>query len=144
DGLDAWMEARENPSRIAGLRNAFVKIWANFRRGVVRYDEFVAALTSTRTESWQDRVLRDRCGAGQICFPYANEDGFLVYTNEPLSEPVPSAVVKLPMSMNLRAKRDGEGDVGCEDSAYCMTGRIETRNALQYPGNPAIHVGLAA
>ncbi|MEL6179351.1 MAG: hypothetical protein AAFS10_10375, partial [Myxococcota bacterium] len=82
------------------------------------------------------------CDDGSICFPYDNFDGFLTYTSDPINVPVPSGVVEMPMTMNLRPASAQEGDRCGGAGNNCFVGRIESSNALQYAGNPEISVTL--
>ncbi len=135
-GLEEWLDRDKSPSAIANIRNAFLQVWARFRTGTASLDELQAALLSIRTESWRSPAMEQRCPSGSACFPFTNADGFAVFTNDPLTVPVPSGAVELPVAIDLRAH---EGV-----SALDFEGRIATERALQYFGNPRIDVRLAA
>lgn len=126
-GLATWQRNGHQDADVAGIKNAFVQAWANFRNQRFSVDKFKALLTSTRTESWRSATLRTRCGPGRVCYPFLNTDGYEIYTYNSNENPVPSGVVEYPFAMNIEP-----------DQGATYRGRIETRRALQYAGNPAL------
>lgn len=146
EGLDEWIAGDFSIALVDDIKNAFLQTWARFRAdgGFVSLDEMEAVIASTRTESWRDPVLQERCGAGRVCVPFNNFDGFLEYTSEPDEVLVPTGVVGLPMSINVRpASAEELGEDRCRDSDHCYVGRIESRDTLQYAGDPAVSITFA-
>ncbi len=132
-GLDIWRQDKNNEENVGEVENAFVRLWANFRQGRLSFDQFRAGLVATRTESWRSpRLASLGCDPGSVCFPFDNFDGFLTYTTDPLNVPVPTGVVEMPMAFNLRSSAD------CDQDGLCYQGRLESQQALQYAGQPAM------
>lgn len=137
-GVDAWVEDRDNPDRIEEMENAFLRLWSNHRQGRLSFEQFQAALVSTRTESWRSPRIYDLgCDPGSVCFPFTNFDGYLTYTSDPINVPVPSGVVEMPIALNIRPALDTESD-RCDGEEHCFVGRIESTRALQYAGQPEL------
>ncbi|MFH1811925.1 MAG: hypothetical protein ABIJ09_24515 [Pseudomonadota bacterium] len=134
NGLQAWQQGAHDDALVAGIKNGFLQAWARFRTQHFDLMKFRALLTSTRTESWRSAAMREKCGAGRICYPYLNTDGYEVYTFEPDEEPVPSGVVEYPFAMNIAPSAA---------SASVYHGRIDSLRALQYAGNPALDIRFA-
>ncbi|MBN1946791.1 MAG: hypothetical protein JW797_14045 [Bradymonadales bacterium] len=146
-GLDEWLSCegpgcRADIDLIRGMGNAFMRVWANFRKGVVRFSTFNAVIAATQSESWRSAELQADCeaeyGEGFICYPYSGGVGR--YANDPRAT-VPRGVVELPMAFNIRPATGDELATYCGPSAtdcFPYIGRIESREALQYAGNPAI------
>ena len=140
-GFGAWETALNSgtvtDALVDGIGNAFLQEWANFRRGKISYHTLQAVLTSTRTGSWSLPQLSAVCNAGgsgtkAICFPDDSTQGYQVYTENPNDSPVPGGVVELPFSMVLSAV-----------NKTFYQGAIDSTQALQYPGSPAIAIGFA-
>ena len=137
-GLATWMarkdqDARVTDDEIENIHNAFLQVWANFRRGGgPDFAEFAAVLTSTRTESWRSPSVVARCTQADACFPFSNPSGVATYTTDIALSPVPSGVITLPFGMNLRADNDTE-----------FSGRVRTSAALHYGGDPEVSLSFA-
>ncbi len=134
DGLDAWRTERNSDqggTLLRNVQNALVRRWGAFRGGNLSWESMQAALTATETESWNWPSVTEDCPAQDgACYMHDdNELGLVVYTSDRNSNPVPTGVTKLPMAMNLRPD---------DADSSLMTGRIESRKALQYVGNPAV------
>lgn len=141
DGLDAW-RGREDLSDTEGVRNALIQRWGAFRRGNLEgYQELEAVLASTRTGSWELGRTQELCDAvtggtdGAVCYPYDAPAGVRIYVENQTASPVPSATTALPLALHIRPQLD---------APTILTGRIDSAHALQYPGNPAIGLRLAA
>ena len=127
DGIDAWMADR---SADEGVRNALVRYFAQYRAGAVSWAELSAALVSSRDETWRSNAIASVCAVGNVCFPYDNRQGYLVFSNNPDIE-VPSGAVELPFSINLRAD---------DADPSRLLGRINSDVTLQYLGDPTIEL----
>lgn len=128
--LVTWMDS-DHTQGAAAMQNAFLQAWSSFRNGGLDLDRFRALLNATRTESWRTPGIREVCPAGAVCYPFINNDGFLIYTLDPDTEAVPSGVVEMPFSMNVR--HGGGAD---------FQGKVVSDTALQYPGDPAVTVNF--
>jgi len=157
ESLDAWtalpnppagsaaadIPNTKNDRTIAGnVGNAFVQLWASVRRGRITWEEFRAVLTATETESWRWPSTRAACkaayGDGKACYLYTNtEAGVQEYTSNTASEPVPSGLVELPMSLWLRMPDP------LTDPAH-MAGAVDSQATLHYAGSPAVDLRFAA
>ncbi len=136
-GIADW-ELRTDKSNVTGVSNGLIRRWAAFRAGSLQggWDEMVAVLTSTRTESWTFGEVRDRCTAADgACYPYTNASGVRRYVTDLENTPIPSGVTGLPFAMNLRAS---PGD------PLNLNGRIETSLSLHYPGYPAVSLAMGS
>ncbi len=135
----ATAESRDNPALIARVGNAFVQRWGAFRTGNISWEELLAVLTATQSESWRTAAVQSDCPAANgACYPYdINTLGLVVYTSNRSSTPVPSGVTELPLSLNLRL-------AGTEAEPGLMEGRVESSLALQYPGNPAVRLDFGS
>ncbi len=141
EGLDAWL-ARDDKSNTDGVRNALLQRWGAFRRGNLEsWNEFEAVLTATHTGSWSLGRTRELCDAvtggtsRAACYPFDTPAGVRIYVENTDASPIPSATTELPVALHIRPQ---------EDAPTIFTGRIDSASALQYPGNPAIGLRLAA
>ncbi len=142
EGLADWaatQETKATPSLLANVGNALVQRWGAFRTGNLSWDEFLAVLKSTETESWRwASVMADCPVEGGACYPYdSNILGLQTFTSDVISRPVPTGEAELPFAMNLRLP-DPESTPGR------MEGLIDTGYALQYPGMPSVALELGA
>ncbi|MDR0966068.1 MAG: hypothetical protein LBM75_06145 [Myxococcales bacterium] len=123
-GLAPWIA---NPSGSASsVGNALIQRWVALRSGNLSIKDFNAALESVRTGSWKLPAVKEKCAQGAACYPV--EDGFQQFASNTASFPVPSGVVELPFEISVRA-------AGSDATAW--DGRIESSQAMHYPGNPA-------
>ena len=141
DGLDAWL-ARDDRSDTEGIRNALLQRWGAFRRGNLEgWGEFEAVLSATTTGAWDLGRTRELCDAvtggteSAICYPFDTPAGVRIYVENEAESPVPSGNTELPLALHIRPQLDAPS---------ILTGRIDSQSALQYPGNPAIGLRLAA
>jgi hypothetical protein len=117
--------------------NAFLVKWTQFVNGQISLDEFEAVVSSTQTESWRSPLMRsdEYCpDPNTACYPYDNQFGYGVYSQSLATKQVPTGGNELPMVVNLT--RDLSDDTA-------LTGRIETAQALHFPGNPAVEIAFA-
>jgi len=137
--LDEWRAelsaADGRPAeRISAVGNALVRRWWGYRSGQLSYDEFVAKLEATRTESWRLPASRAFCANDKAaCYPSDNQLGFSVYTDDVESSPVPSGVSG-NIVLNLG---------GADGQPMRWEGRVESRQSLQFPGQPTVAVEFA-
>ena len=131
--LAPWMADRTNSDKVKQVGNALIRRWGAFRQGDMSLDELMAVLLSTRNESWRWPGVKADCpSATGACYPYDGNDlGLVAYTSNLASNPIPTGVVELPISMNLHLP-DPVGAPGF------MSGRIESTLTLQYAGDPAV------
>ncbi|MBN2802958.1 MAG: hypothetical protein JXR91_07675 [Deltaproteobacteria bacterium] len=133
--LDKWVLDKGNKTKLEKVENAFIKRWSAFKDGLISYDEFKAVLLATRTESWKLSSVKDMCknegGADVACYLYQNSNGYSVYTTDQKDFPIPSAVSELDMVMNLKVD---------DTISTRLTGRIESSEAPQYAGDPAVNL----
>lgn len=139
DQLGDWMRDRDNLSKAQRVPNAFVRAWANFRSGRISGAELDAVVEAVVTGSWNYPRVKELCGQsrGGVCAPFVGPANrpVISITNDPATAPVPSGVVELGISLSLGK---GSDDPACASDPYCFAGRIESREALQYPNNPAV------
>lgn len=139
-GLQAWIDA---PTKAVGpgVENGLLQRWGALRAGALQgWDEFLAVLTSTRTESWKFGEVANKCRAlngGSLtadCYPYSNAAGVRTYVSNRTVAPIPSGVSQLPFALNLK--------VGASSAVF--EGRIESSIAMHYPGRPTLKLELVA
>ncbi|HWA72746.1 MAG TPA: hypothetical protein VG937_10440 [Polyangiaceae bacterium] len=137
--LDAWIADKSNISKLNVVGNALVARWGVFRRGNIPRANFDAALQSAAKESWLWPTVQAVCPAGATCYPYIDSEnplsGIERFSSDATGVPVPTGVSELPVALNLMTKAS---------DARWLEGRIETSQALQYPGDPAITLQLAS
>ncbi len=141
-GMQTWI-GRSTKSDVSGVENGLIQRWGALRLGNLEgWEEFLAVLTSTRTESWKFGVVDDRCkqSTGNMtgavaCYPYTNQAGVRVYVQNRGAAPIPSGVSELPFAMNLK--------ISATDPNV-FEGRVESSNAMHYPGNPALKIEFNA
>ncbi|MBN1959321.1 MAG: hypothetical protein JW841_00095 [Deltaproteobacteria bacterium] len=130
--LNEWrvsQASRDDDKISTKVGNALIQQWAAFRRGSISYRQLLAALTSLRTESWRWPNTVNDCpeSPNGACYPFdISKLGLVSFTNDQRAIPIPSGITELPIAFNLR-QVDKQ-----------LKGRIESNDALQYPGNPAI------
>lgn len=130
----AQWQAAKTAANAERTENAFLISWTTFRSGAMSLDQFRAVLQATVTGSWNYPSVREVCRAGTgnpsaACYLYDNAAGYVQYTNNVQQRVVPSGVVELPFSMNIRPTTPG---------ALTYTGRINSDSALQYAGLPEV------
>lgn len=140
-GLDLWVN-RTDKGNVQNVQNGLIQSWGSLRAGRLDgWQEFLAVLTSTRTESWKFGTVNQRCkatngGAPRIaCYPFTNTSGVRPYVQDTETAPIPSGVTELPVALNL--KMNGT-------TPTIFEGRVESANAMHYPGNPALSVEFKA
>lgn len=138
-GLPAWL-VRSDKSNINGVVNGLIQRWGAFRKGNLdSWEEFLAVLTATRTESWTFPNVKERCegvtGGSEVaaCYPYVNTAGVKVYVQDTESAPIPTGVTEFPIAFNLKL-----------DDETKLVGRIASDPSLHYPADPAVSFDLEA
>ena len=133
--LDQWI-GRTNKADVSNVENGLIRRWGALRSGQLQgWQEFLAVLTATRTESWKFGLVAERCRRDNgnsttvACYPYTNTSGVRVYVDNVNAAPIPSGVSELPVALNLQVS---------STSPATFEGRVESAMALHYPGNPAI------
>lgn len=147
--LDEFVADRTDVATVDRIPNAFLQAWARFRNNAFSLPEMDALLATTIDGSWQSTRVRQLCaaagyGSSAACAPYGGTGSasVLLYTSSTLDNPIPSGVVPMDFSMNLRPASTAEigADPRCGGDPNCFVGRIETSLALQYGANPALHL----
>lgn len=141
--LEAWKAA---PSLEAAqdTENAFLSRWTDFREGQASLDEFLAMARAVTQGTWRQASTKRLCAAanptpGVACFLYDDprnpepESGVRILTDSTENVRVPSGVVEMPFAVNVASS---------PDDSKVLTGRIESRFALQYPGAPRLDMAL--
>ncbi len=134
-GINAWI-SRTDKANVTGVENGLLQRWGALRGGSLEgWQEFLAVLTATRTESWKFGEVKRRClavtfgNANATCYPFTNTAGVRTYVQDKNANPVPSGVSELPVAMNLRMSAS---------APTVFEGRVESSMAMHYPGNPGI------
>ena len=137
-GLDEWMQDRNSSAQHVG--NALIQRWAAFRQGSITLDEFRGVLRAVENESWKDPLVRQRCpdpsrapDANWACYPFNNDVGVGHLSDSLDTVPVPSGVIELPASINLRADPSDPAGTRYE-------GRIASSETLHYGGDPRVEL----
>ena len=100
----------------------------------ITLDNFMAAVSSMQNESWRWPTVVERCNRPDgVCYPFSNphespDDGIEPFTDDKKSSPIPSGLVELPISMNLKAA----------SGANLFAGKIISNDTLHYAGSPNI------
>ena len=144
DSLDVWQRTHDaNTAR--DTHNALISKWQAFRSGQVSVDEILAVLKATVDSTWSTPGTRTLCEAynparGVACYLYDDpsndepEPGVRIYTDTAETLRIPTGVVEMPFTLNMQSDAANPLE---------MLGRIESRLALQYPGNPPLHLTFA-
>ncbi|MBN2362424.1 MAG: hypothetical protein JXR83_23430, partial [Deltaproteobacteria bacterium] len=138
--IDTWLQSDHSDlTLLENVGNAFVKRWAQFRRGQsggISEDEFDAVVLSTIDGTWRwpsvMQACRDLYG---IDYCYLTEAGPVQYSNDFVAKPIPTGVVELPFALNLRP---------VNTPANSLTGKIVSSYALQFLGDPALRLTFSA
>ncbi len=132
-----WAGTRNDDTVFSNVKNALVQRWAAFRFGRISFDELQAVLTAVKSESWRFANVQRACeGRGEACYLYdIGEAGVAPLSSSLESEPVPTGVVELPITVNLR--------IPDANQPQFMEGRIESSKALQYGGRPSMNLSFA-
>ncbi len=135
-GIDTWA-GRTDKRDVSGVTNGLIRRWSAFRSGSLSgWDEWLAVIEATRTESWTFETVRERCPAADgACYPFTNTSGVRTFVSDLDSTPIPFGSSELPFAMNLRQP-------GL--TATSLTGRIESAASLHYPGDPAVSLSVGA
>jgi hypothetical protein len=142
-GLDAWVAAGRPDTGALSVGNAFIQKWSAFKHGrILTFDEWLAILAATRSESWDWASTRALCtgvddlGPQGRCFLFDGvTKGWVTYSNNVVSTPIPSGVVDFPFQLHVEPNRS---------DPTRMLGRIDTAGSLHEPGNAAIALRFAA
>ncbi|MFT5432835.1 MAG: hypothetical protein ACI9OJ_003539, partial [Myxococcota bacterium] len=131
--LEEWIADKASALKLDAVGNALIRRWGAFRQGNLSLEEFRAVLQATRTESWDwNKVKADCPDKDGACYPYENNAlGLVEYTGNIDANPIPSGAVELPIAMNLHLPNPNT-------QPGVMSGRIDSRYAMQYAGNPSI------
>lgn len=138
-GLEDWIANKDSDALLRAVGNAFIRRWGALRNRRISLDEFEAAVTAMKTESWKWESVRERCprlGAPDPnvgCYLYDNGDGIAIFSDFLQDNPIPTGVVELPMALNMRST--GE--------AHEWGGRIITSETLHYAGDPKVEIRFA-
>jgi hypothetical protein len=137
-GLSQWSSIKNSGSdseyqqALDNVGNALMQKWGIFRKGWISYNEFNSILIGTHSGSWDWPSTKNICPWPEgACILYDNPNGYLEYSNNTAIVPVPSGVTELPFSMNMRPNPN-IGD------AIHFSGRINSKDALNYMGNPSL------
>jgi len=133
--LQDWRAERNTPEAdalVGQVDNALLQKWVGLKRGNLSWDAFREVLNATVTGSWRLPTVQADCDVhpAGACYPTDdNEVGLGNYTGNLASYPIPSGAVELPFAVFLRSLPDEPGR---------MLGRIDSTEALQYPGDPSL------
>jgi hypothetical protein len=127
-GLADWEADKTNSTLLEQVHNAFIQKWGAFRMGNITLDNFMAVLTSTRSESWNWGTMKPPNCPKAACYPFDNDLGYGEYSDNLDSNPVPTGMVELPVALNLL-----QGSTPTD-----LSGKISSADALHYAGDPAI------
>ncbi len=129
EGISAWQDSGST----AGLENAFLVFWDEFKNGQRTSDQFIAMLNSTLDETWKYPWVEEygNCSLQEnACFPDDSAEGYGIYTQDLKDKPIPTGAVAFPMAMNLKQ----------EDTPAMLRGKIVTDKTLHYAGDPAVQL----
>ncbi|HEY1088435.1 MAG TPA: hypothetical protein VGE37_12095, partial [Archangium sp.] len=133
--VQGWID-RPNKTQVDDVENGLIQVWGALRLGRLQgWQEFLAVLTATRTESWKFGEVKDRCrvltngSLTSACYPFTTPSGVQVFVNNQEAAPIPSGVSELPVAMNLRQ---------AQGAPTVFEGRVESSMAMHYPGNPQL------
>ncbi|MCP4593072.1 MAG: hypothetical protein GY842_20245 [bacterium] len=146
-GLDEWRADKDDPELIQRVGNAFVKRWISLKQGEITVDEFRAIIQATNNESWKWPSVQNRCPNPDApnpnvgCYLYDvpivdSDSGIVIYSSDLRYFPIPSAVTELPLAVHIKPQEGGE--------LVEWMGRINSTDALHYPGNPSVTLNFAA
>ncbi len=147
--LDDWLADRDNNTLASRTNNALLAKWTAFRtNSLFALEEMLAVINATVSGAWDYPSVRDACqevygdGVERHCYLYASseastrpDNGIRIYTADVQNLRIPTGAIEMPFSMNLRTV---DGSDGME-----LEGRINTSQALQFPGNPAVSMRFA-
>ncbi len=122
------------------LKNAFLRLWLNFKRREISREQFFAVLRSLREGTWQVKQVAETCrtlyssqaSEDVLCYPYASEKGYEILSYSQREAPPPSGASELPFAIDLKQKTD-----------TTLEGRIDSTHTLHYAGMPQITLQLA-
>ncbi|MFT5432702.1 MAG: hypothetical protein ACI9OJ_003404, partial [Myxococcota bacterium] len=131
-------------SKVQAIQNAFVKRWIALKQGDISLDEFSALLTQTLDGSWNYANIKSRCpnennpNLNQGCYLYddpnvSTDTGVVTYSAGLDTDPIPSGVSSLPITLNLKSDPNSE---------QIWAGRIDSAGTLHYPGDPSISLSF--
>ena len=143
--LEGW-------NRTDYVDNALVNAWVSLKAGSVPLEEFTAILTAIESESWRYANVQELCAVRNSSVPeelgkaacalYSNAVGVTAISTNVRDNPVPAGPSELPVTFHLRPADDGESALHCGGADHCFYGRIQSSDALQFPGNPQVALTL--
>ena len=139
--LQEWRAVRNTPEAdglVGQVDNALFQKWAGLKRGNLSWDAFREVLNATVTGSWRLPTVQADCDVhpAGACYPTDdNAVGLGNYTGNLASYPIPTGAVELPFSVFLRSLPEQPG---------LMEGRIDSAEALQYPGDPRLTLSFVS
>ncbi|HCF59496.1 MAG TPA: hypothetical protein DFS52_16065, partial [Myxococcales bacterium] len=143
EGLAVWQRLaptdKLNPTELAKVKNAFVQQWARLKSGSASVEEFEAMVSATVTGAWKSPHMKqgpDCDGQHEVCFPYDNPKGYVVYTSDSSTFEVPAGMTEFPIALNLQP--DDAAAAGRPQGSSGWSGKIATDTTLHYVGNPKV------
>ncbi len=139
DKLEEWVDSGFTEDALEDVGNALIKRWGVMRRGDISLDNFLAAVTSSVSGSWDWPSMQARCPLSTgACYPFVNsledpDDGFEEYSDDLATSPIPSGAVELPVSMNIK---------GGSPEAAVFEGRFVSADTLHYAGEPTVSLTM--
>ncbi len=139
--LATWLSNPSNALVAQNTNNAFIAKWASFRsNSLFALNELLAVIGATTSGSWNYPAVREACAdvfgdsVERQCYLYTPDDvgpggdaGVRIYSADVQNLRIPTGVVEMPFAINVAL---------AEGSTTRFEGRINTAQALQYPGNP--------
>lgn len=152
DAIAAWRDAVRahdtDPDAVNATQNAMLVKWNDFRLNpLFTLEEWNAVVGATVSEAFNYKIVKRGCldktsNRNALCYPWVDpnddtaSDGLAVYTDA-TNRRVPTGAVELPFVM--RVERDSGDATGRQ-----FKGRIESPDALQYPGLPPLALSFRA
>ncbi|HEY3444907.1 MAG TPA: hypothetical protein VGK67_01035 [Myxococcales bacterium] len=144
EGLDAWRALtpadKLKQAELAKVKNAFLQQWARLKSGSASVDEFKAMVSATTSGAWNTPFMKqgvDCDGPNEVCFPYDNPKGYVVYTSDSSTFEVPAGMTEFPIAINLKPDPTVlTGHTGLPAGATGWSGKIATNTTLHYAGDP--------
>ncbi len=149
ENLEQWRSGDPDVD-VDDVGNGLIQLWGTYRARRLSggFAALEAALTATKSQSWQWDSVRSACeathkppGAAEYegaCYLF--DDGLLgsaprEYVSNLGDAPIPTGATEYPIALNLRT-------VGSAGSTE-LEGIIDSSVALHYPGNPFVTVAFA-
>ena len=146
DQINLWLN-NKTATNAALTKNALLVQWTNFRSNpLFTLRQFSTLLKATREELWSQQATQNACDetfpntiTEQHCYLYADGapggQGVVVYTDDAAEKRIPTGKLEMPFAMNIAADPGNPG---------AFVGRIESARALQFPGNPELHLAFGS